>query len=187
MKQKLLTIVISLFILALTCTAYAIPYTDADYELNGSDYSLSTGTWYDTAEGETWTAWANMSVTYEYDLEAGNWNIGLNVVNHGYLGTGWYWAFQVDNGQGETLYIAASDTEINSGFFNVDLTDGLYSVTYTWINDKYAPSLSQDANILISNVFFDNTATAAPVPEPGTFLLLGSGLVGLALYRRKRK
>ena len=37
--------------------------------------------------------------------------------------------------------------------------------------------------------FFDLklSGDTAPVPEPATFILLGSGLAGLAFYRRKRK
>lgn len=36
------------------------------------------------------------------------------------------------------------------------------------------------------NVEIEVTSAGAPVPEPATFILLGSGLLGLFLYRRKR-
>ncbi len=35
--------------------------------------------------------------------------------------------------------------------------------------------------------FYLDNMVYAPVPEPGTFLLLGCGLAGIALYTRKRK
>jgi len=40
---------------------------------------------------------------------------------------------------------------------------------------------------LTPNLLMDAEGNFAPVPEPATIILLGSGLAGLAFYRRKRK
>lgn len=50
---------------------------------------------------------------------------------------------------------------------------------YTYVGDKkYFAPFSHDA---------ESGSGPAPVPEPSTLLLLGSGIVGFALYRRKRR
>jgi len=46
--------------------------------------------------------------------------------------------------------------------------------------------VSPGSSVMIQATVTNNGEAPAPVPEPATMLLLGSGLTGLALYRRKK-
>jgi hypothetical protein len=175
----------------------ASPYTGADIELSGQSYSdlqMRSGNrdrWFDVGSDSIYSPWSSWA-EYTVDLYAGNWNIGINVINHGNIagGTGWYDNFLVRDEYNNILNITASDDEIYYDFFNYDIaTSGQYTFRFTWFNDKWGgryDPLHRDANIQINNVFFDDTATS-PVPEPDTILLFGLGLLGLAGLNRKKQ
>lgn len=201
MKHQIRIVLLVLLFTSISASVYALPYTGSDITLLGTQYSATSGVdpentpqsgerlWYTTDEGAIWTAWGGLWAEYEVNLATGNWNMGLNVTNHGNVGDGnWYSEFHIINDlTDEIISIPASDDETNFGFVNVDIIDsGLYTVRFTWQNDKYSPSQGLDANIQIDNVFFDNTATA-PVPEPTTMLLLGTGLISFAGLRRRKQ
>jgi hypothetical protein len=99
---------------------------------------------------------------------------------------------------GETGDPIPSDSSFYSlDYGSIDVTDTFYGVL-SWDLSELDPGITLlglefvletyddlfASTASISNPVFV-TAGSAPVPEPGTFLLLSAGLAGLVVYRRK--
>jgi len=92
-----------------------------------------------------------------------------------------------------TLSIAFEDTNLNNilddlgenDYLGLILLDGFKSVADYNLADGGDGQMWQSESA-ISNIAFYGTTAPNPVPEPATMLLLGSGLVGLGAFGRKR-
>lgn len=82
-----------------------------------------------------------------------------------------------------------AERDATSGWEHVSMDISLQGLDITDIdpNAKLIFSLKDDRGDWAKAKLDNVSMTAAPVPEPGTILLLGSGLLSLVWYGRKRK